>query len=126
MFSLSYFCFSSSLKFKLLIDNYSKEEINSMISYIKNILDIIYSEVENDPNSDKSLINNKYINKKFKSIKDEILELENIKRKLLEANLDDDFLSLFIDYGNLKNNDKINYLLVNYSIDDLNKIINQN
>lgn len=119
--------FSPYLKFKLLFDNYSKNEINSIISYIKDILDIIYSEVENNPDLDNSLINNdKYIYKQFKSISDEILEFTSIKRKLLEVDCDDNFLSLFFDYENHKSSDIVNYILMNYSIEDINKIINLN
>ncbi|SDA57389.1 HNH endonuclease [Methanobrevibacter millerae] len=113
--------FPSYSKFKILLENYSEEEIKNTISYIEDIFEIIKYEINNEPNSDKSLNDIKYINERFISIKNEILELSDIKNKLLNKNVDYDFLSFFIDYD--EKSDMINYLLLNYSIETINKMI---
>ena len=52
------------------------------------------------------------------------MELSAIKRNLMERDFDEEFLSIFLDY-NGQNNSLVEYLLLNYSIDEINKIINQ-
>ena len=49
---------------------------------------------------------------------------EEFKRNLMERDFDEEFLSIFLDY-NGQNNSLVEYLLLNYSIDEINKIINQ-
>lgn len=115
--------FPQYLKFKILIDSHSEEEIKTTIKYIKDILEIIKSEINNEPNLEKSLDNNDYIDKRFTSIKNELIELNNLKENLLNNNVDYDFLSIFMDYDG---EDMINYLLLNYSIDEITKMINPN